>query len=154
MSLEQLQRMIDAAVQQSLLAHFLPPSRDVSMRSVASTSPERVYDKDSLSIQAPDSPAPSHVSHTLSLREVEQQEPGLSEDEGLLPDQPSFTGLFPQALFKSLLFKAVNTAQLGSTAAEPAPSSKGSLDPLFVELSKPVDFIPTAPLFLDVLKKQ
>lgn len=93
LSPEQIQHMIEAEVHQSLSARFLPPSRDTSVRSVASTSPDRSYHEGSLSIGAPDSPAPSHVSHPSSLVEVEQQEPDLSEDEGLLLDQPSFTGL-------------------------------------------------------------
>lgn len=80
----------------------------------------------------------------------------LSEDEGLLPEQPAFTGLFPQALFKSLLFKAVNTAGFSSssTVQSSTPATPGALDPLFVEPPKAVESIPTPPLFLDVIKKQ
>lgn len=74
----------------------------------------------------------------------------LSQDEGLPPEQPTFTGLFPQALFKSLLFKAVNTA--GFSMASPSlPSNagaQGTLDPLFAEPPKAVDSIPTPPFFL------
>lgn len=77
----------------------------------------------------------------------------LSKDEGLQPDKPAFTGLFPQALFKSLLHKAILTAQLSSPLAPPDPATteKGSLDPLFAEPSRPVDTIPTPPLFLDIV---
>lgn len=86
---------------------------------------------------------------------MDSGEPELSEDEGLPPDQPAFTGLFPQSLFKSLLLKAINTAQLGSTS-EPAPpqSGPGSFNSLFTEPAKAVTYIPTPPLFLEVLKKQ
>lgn len=95
------------------------------------------------------------MSHALTIVGIESQEPDLLEDEGLPPEQPAFTGLFPQAPFKSLLFKAVNTAQLGSGPPEPAPqSAPGSLNPLFAEPSRPVSSIPTPPLFLNVVKKQ
>lgn len=64
-----------------------------------------------------------------------------------------FTSLFPQAIFKSLFFKVVNAAQLGSSPQEPTPSAvPGSLNPLFAEPAKPVTSIP--PLFIDVIKKQ
>lgn len=104
--------MIATAVQQSLSARFLPPSRDASVRSFASVSPDRDYNVDSLFVAGLDSPAHSYVSHPSALGEVEPQEPDLLEDEDLPPEQPAFTGLFPQAIFKSLLFKVVNTAQL------------------------------------------
>lgn len=83
----------------------------------------------------------------LSFEEVYLREPDLSDDEDLPPEQAAFTGLFPPALFKSLLFKAVNTAQLASTEMIP-PTSRGSLDPMFAELTKPVDSIPVPLLFL------
>lgn len=77
------------------------------------------------------------------------------EDEELPPEQPAFTALFLQAIFKSLLHKAINTAQLGSSSTETAPSSShDDINPLFVEPSRPVDSIPILPLFLDVVKKQ
>lgn len=86
---------------------------------------------------------------------IDLGEPELSEDEGLPPDQPAFTGLFPQALFKSLMFKAINTAQLGTAPPqEPIPTGKGTLDPLFAEPTKAITCIPTPPLFLKVLRKQ
>lgn len=112
--------------------------------------------EDSLSIEAPDSPISSAGSLTYSLAEMDLLEHDLSEDEGLPPNQPAFTGLFPQALFKSLLFKAINTAHLGSTLSTPPlpPSSQEALDPLFVEPPRAVDSIPTPQLFLDVIKKQ
>lgn len=36
-----------------------------------------------------------------------------SDDEGILPDLPSFTGLFKPSLFKALLHKARQTTNLG-----------------------------------------
>lgn len=92
---------------------------------------------DSLSVAGSDSPTHSSISHVSAPREVDQQEPDLSEDEGLPPEQPAFTGLFPQAIFKSLLFKVVNVAQLGSSPPVPTPSAApGSLNPLFAEPDK------------------
>lgn len=38
-----------------------------------------------------------------------------SDNEGLGPDQPAFSGLFRLQVFKSLLFKAQNTTRLGCT---------------------------------------
>lgn len=103
----------------------------------------------------PGSLAPSHRSNLLLLGEVEPREPDLSEDEGLSPEEPAFTGLFPQALFKTLLFKAVNAAQLGSCSTELVPPpSHWSRNPLFVEPTKPLDSIPAPPLFLGVVRKQ
>lgn len=103
----------------------------------------------------PASPTSSHVSCPSFLEEVEPHELDLSEDEGLPPEQPAFTSLFLQALFKSLLFKAVNAAQVGPGSSEVVlPSSQGSLNPLFAEPASPVDSIPAPPLFLDVVRKQ
>lgn len=111
--------------------------------------------EDSLPTGAPGSPTTSHGSCPSLLEEVYSQEPDLSDDEGLPSEQPAFTGLFPLALFKSLLLKVVNTAQFGSGSAETIPpTSCGSLDPMFVEPIKPVDSIPAPSLFLDVVRKQ
>lgn len=38
-----------------------------------------------------------------------------SEDEDVLPDKPTFTGLFSPSLFKALLHKAIATTQLASS---------------------------------------
>lgn len=66
--------------------------------------------EDALSIVASASPA-SIVSCTSSLAAAaDLWDLDLSEDEGLPPNQPVFTGLLPQALFKTLLHKAINTA--------------------------------------------
>lgn len=124
------------------------------MRSFVSAAPDGIVQDNALSIETPVSPVSSCGSHPSSLAEMDSQEPDLSADEGLPPDQPSFTSLFPQAIFKSLLFKAINTAQLGSSPPVSIPSSsQGALNPLFAEPTKPVDCIPMPPLFLDVIKK-
>lgn len=152
---KQIQNIISAAVHQSLAAQFRPPSRALSVASGASASRLADCREDALQGAAPDSPI-STGSQVSSLAEAELHEFDLSEDEGLPPDQPAFTGLFPQALFKSLLFKAVNTAGLRPPfpAQMPTPAAHGALDPLFAEPPKAVDSIPTPPLFLDVIRKQ
>lgn len=84
---EHFQDMITAAIQRTLSAGFLPPNRDTSVRSCASTSPDRDYQDDSLSIGAPDSPAASHASRPSLLGEIKSREPDLSDDEGLPPEK-------------------------------------------------------------------
>lgn len=105
-------------------------------------------------VEAPASPVSTTGSQVSLSAELGFQDFDLSEDEGLPPDQPIFTGLFPQALFKSLLFKAVNTTGFSSSPAQPpTPAPSGALDLLFAELPKVMDSIPTPPLFLDVIRK-
>ncbi|XP_058045915.1 lamina-associated polypeptide 2-like [Ahaetulla prasina] len=101
------------------------------------------------------SPAQSIVSQHSFLEELERADPDLSEDEGLLPEQPAFTSLFPPNLFKSLLFKAKNVAQLGSSSAQSvASSSKDASDLVFSEPAHVVDTIPAPGLFIEVVKRQ
>lgn len=89
------------------------------------------------------------------LQEVEEHgDLELAEDEGTSPEQPASSGLFPLALFKSLLFKAHNAVGL----ANPAPASEGRLsttqDPLFVEHTPKLDVVPAPQLFLDNVRCQ
>lgn len=154
---EDIQQMIAAAMQQSLAAHIFPTSKRPAAHSIQSdlsVSPERGDVEDALSIVGSDFPTPSCVSRPSAFEDVEAQEPELSEDEGLPPDQPAFTGLFPQALFKSLLFKAINTVQLSTSSQPDPPPVAGSLNPLFAEPPRPVTAIPMPPFFLDVIRKQ
>lgn len=88
----------------------------------------------------------------MTLEEVDHQDPDLSDDEG---QQPAFTGLFPPAVFKTLLFKASNVAQLDPLVAEEAPPPpQRPFNPLFLEPAKPVDSVPAPLLFLDVIQCQ
>lgn len=152
---DQLQHLFEAAVQKSLSAGFRPPSCHGSVRSASSISPEQRVLESSQAARGPDSPTCSHSSQPSTSADVDFSDSGLLDDENLPPDQPAFTGLFPQSLFKSLLFKAVNSARLSSPIADPVPvSSSGSLDLMFAEPSRPVTSIPTPPLFLDVVKRQ
>lgn len=77
-----------------------------------------------------------------------------SEDEGLLPDAPAFTGLFRPSLLKSLLHKARLTTNLGKndTPLSKSQIASGPHDLLF-RLSKPdKDFIPCPQLFSEVIR--
>lgn len=79
----------------------------------------------------------------------------LSDDEGLVPDQPPFIGLFRPQIFQSLLHKAIATTCLGSVSS--APSSSTVANPasaMFAEPSVEPETIPAPKLFLDVLHRQ
>lgn len=149
---EQLQQLIEAAVQKSLAAGYCLSTRT---ESVWSALPVR---KVSVTVQPtkdPRSPTGSQTTHHSVLTEADYSDSGLSDDEDLLPEQPAFMGLFPQFLFKSLLFKAINMAQLSSPVIKPVPAPPpGSLDPMFAEPVKLVTATPTPPLFLNIIKWQ
>lgn len=155
LSSDQLQKMIEAAVQKTLAAGRRPSSVAGSVRSA---SPEQPHSSGHAPPRPPRSPSCSHAGQLSSLSDEDisdNSDSGLSDDENLPPDQPASTALFPQALFRSLLFKAVNTARLSSTDSNPSVSGpSGTLDPMFAEPPKPITTIPTPPLFLDVVKRQ
>ncbi|XP_013915501.1 PREDICTED: uncharacterized protein LOC106543922 [Thamnophis sirtalis] len=87
-----------------------------------------------------------------------EEEPGdkkFSDDESLVPDWPTFTDLFQPALFKSFLYKAKTTANMGVTDAPPETSL--SLDPtewLFSEPFPEQEGTPSPKLFVDVIQQQ
>lgn len=91
-----------------------------------------------------------------SLSEADEvPEAALSDDEGLLPDQSPFIGLFRPQMFGSLLFKAIVTTQLGEVPS--SSTAHSSLDPasaLFAEPTIDPETIPAPKLFLDVLHRQ
>lgn len=161
---EHLQQLITEVVQRSL-SGWVPSATSVpSVVACPSVDPDSEdQDDDCLSLMVPDSPLNSYYNDHSVMEAFVFGEPGLSEDEGLPPDQPAFSSLFPQALFKPLPFKAINTAQLGSVSAQHAvPSGQGSLDPLFagkqwrpfVSLCQGDLLYPYTAFFLEVLKKQ
>lgn len=73
-----------------------------------------------------------------------------------MPDQPAFAGLFRPSLFKSLLFKAKNTARLGTHLPSPDPTSEtvDDMDSLFSEPTTEAEVVPLPRLFLDVVQRQ
>lgn len=85
----------------------------------------------------------------------EAPDAALSDDEGLIPDQSPFIGLFNPQLFRSLLFKAIATTRLGEIP--PAVSTPSTSDPASALFAEPVvapETVPAPKLFLDVLQRQ
>lgn len=77
----------------------------------------------------------------------------LSEDEGIAPDKPVFSGLFIPSLFKSLLHKAKVTTKLADASlqdTQQAPSQPH--DNLFSALKMEKEFIPCPQLFSEVVQ--
>lgn len=89
--------------------HDLPPH----LQGAFPPLPEQSYHAPSQGSQSPPDP-----------QEEGQRELDLSDDEGLAPDQPAFTGLFQPSLFKPLLFKAKNSAQPGAQTAVTEPEGQ------------------------------
>lgn len=83
-------------------------------------------------------------------------EPGLSDDEDLSPDQPSFVGLFKPQVFRSLLHKAKLTTRLGISLPKAGSPEKGvgTSASLFVEPTFEAEEIPGPKLFKDVVMRQ
>lgn len=103
LSPDQIHQIVAATVQQSLASQFRPSCRARSVSSGFSASCSEVCCEKPLKVGAPVSPASSTGSHVSSSAEMDLQDFDLSEDEGLPPEQPAFTGLFPQALFKAVV---------------------------------------------------
>lgn len=91
------------------------------MLPIASESTAHEFQMISYLFRDSGSSSHSHVGGPSPFKRADCQDPDLSYD-GLLPEQPAFIGLFPPAIFRSLLFKAVNAAQLGPSSAGDAPS--------------------------------
>lgn len=73
----------------------------------------------------------------------------------MTPDLPTFLGLFQPSLFKSLLFKAKTSANLGAkVAATPARSQAMSAETLFSENTIEADPVPTPKIFVDLVQRQ
>lgn len=83
-------------------------------------------------------------------------EPGLSDDEDLSPDQPTFIGLFKPQVFRSLLHKAKLTTGLGLPAPKSSPLGDiaGPSSSLFEEPTHEAEEIPGLKLFRDVVTRQ
>lgn len=80
-------------------------------------------------------------------------EPGLSDDEDLAPDQPSFIGLFKPQVFRSLLHKAKIITGLGLKEPQPETSADPSIPSaaLFTELAFEAEEIPGPKMFRDII---
>lgn len=104
--------------------------------------------------------SPSTASEGSGSEEEEQKDLGFSEDEdSQVPEVPAITGLFPPAMFSSLLRKAKATAELDGTpypnqAAATPSTSGGTRKGPFHRPQVQKEEIPTPDLFLEVLKSQ
>lgn len=86
--------------------------------------------------------------------ETYPEEVEFSEDEGLPPDKPVFTGLFCPSVFKSLLHKAKVSTKFGIAEVSPDSAAQSSAphDAVFQVSKLDHDVIPCPPLFIDVIK--
>lgn len=135
----------------SLLAAGLPQSGQPPLRAPSASTSARGRHS-----TRPRSPVREEAGSSANSDQGEDfpEDLEFSEDEGLAPDAPAFTGLFRPALFRSLLHKA--RLAMNFSAPETDPNSgqleKGPLDSLF-KLSKPdKDCIPLPQLFSEVIK--
>lgn len=80
----------------------------------------------------------------------------LSDDEGLVPNQPAFIGLFSPQVFRSLLFKALSVTRLGGTPppGEVPSTSTIPASSLFAEPEVEPEMVPAPKLFTDVILRQ
>lgn len=122
------------------------PSMSASLQLPASLDP------------GPGSPSQQDSTHSTDFLwgDDDLGDPEFSEDEGLLPDKPAFTGLFRPSIFKSLLHKAKVSTNMGVSEA-PVVQSQGAHHPhddLLVVPSTEQEFIPCPKLFAEVIQKQ
>ncbi|XP_015679209.1 uncharacterized protein LOC107294491 [Protobothrops mucrosquamatus] len=155
---EQMQLLISQAVAQAVAStlHHRARTESIASEVPSHSNASYVSQAEAAAYQGPVSPFNSSRSRRSFTGDDEQRELGLSEDEDLPPDPPTFTGLFNPALFKSLLHKARSTAQLGPEGipeAEPStsqgPTSKICSEPTFTQ-----QYIPCPPLFLNEVQRQ
>lgn len=85
-----------------------------------------------------------------------QRDLDLLDNEDLMPDQPTFVGLFCPQLFKSLLHKAKTTTQHGTVQTAPVTATglDNPVDLLFAEPTIELEEIPAPRLFLDIVHRQ
>ncbi|XP_058017916.1 lamina-associated polypeptide 2-like [Ahaetulla prasina] len=99
------------------------------------------------------SDSPSEAESSPSM-EDEQWDQELSEEEGFLPEQPMFKGLFRPHLFKALLSKAKAVTKQGLLGEQSACPEQDPADMLFSEPTVETETVPAPKLFLDMIKKQ
>lgn len=99
--------------------------------------------------------SPTSAEQDAMSEADEVRDETLSDDEGILPDQPPFIGLFRPQVFRSLLFKAIATTWLGKVPSSSAtPSSLDPASAMFAEPTIHPETIPAPKLFIDVLHRQ
>ncbi|XP_058037681.1 uncharacterized protein LOC131197525 [Ahaetulla prasina] len=146
--------MIAAAVQRGITASRQTQTHSwVSDYAASQTSHDLVHDYTTTQAEDFQVHSPSQAS---LVDEGDLRDQNLSEDEDLVPDQPSFVGLFNPQLFRSLLHKAKVTTRLGVTHTAPDPTS-GTTDPPLDLFSVPViesEEVPAPKLFVEVVDRQ
>lgn len=149
---EAIKQGITAGMQQTRQARSVASEFCMHPGQHQTSQPPREFS----ALQGPCSPASSRQSQSLFLEEEGQKNLQLSEDEGLIPDQPAFAGLFCLSLFKPLLFMAKNTARLGAIPAtsDPALELANPADSLFPEPTTETEVVPAPKLFIDVVQRQ
>lgn len=105
----------------------------------------------------PESPCQQDSLHSDDsvLEENYQPEFEFSEDEGLMPERPGFTGLFCPSVFKSLLHKAKVSTNVGVVEGS-SDQIQGSSNPskdLFMIPKPEQEFIPCPTLFSEVIQR-
>lgn len=115
-------------------------------------------------VQFPEHPSGRHASPSQqessqsdgsSIEEDYPDDLEFSEDEGLWPDRPAFTGLFRPSVFKSLLHKAKVATNIG-VFEDHSDQSQGSAAPhdyLFMVPKQEQEFIPCPKLFSEVIQR-
>lgn len=156
----QMSLLISEAIAQGIAAglqqnhQMASTASDITLNQGQHSVPQ--VPRDLSAFQRPHSPTSSMQIREYLLDDEEHRELMLSEDEGMAPEPPAFTGLFRPALFKTLntRHKANTTAHIGADPAM-SDSALGLSDPndlLFSEPATGNTEIPSPKLFLDVVQ--
>lgn len=107
-------------------------------------------------LREPHSPPPSIHSEASLEGEEELGDFEFSEDERVSLEKPMYFGLFCPNLFKTLLFKAKTTANMGrmESLADYPMEPKDPCASLFTEQVTAQEVIPSPKFFVDVIKRQ
>lgn len=108
----------------------------------------------SLAPPQPSAQAFGHLEEPLQ-DEVYLEDFELSDNEEMIPDKPTFPGLFRPSLFKSLLHKTKMATNMGQGLDQPS-TSQSQPDPngnLFLVSKPDYDFVPCPDLFSQVIQR-
>lgn len=90
----------------------------------------------------------------INFDDDENRDMDFSDDKVMLPDKPTFTGLFRPSLFKYLLHKAIVTTQLATSQTQ--ADQQGDPNPheaLFAIPKAEREFIPCPQLFTEMIQR-
>lgn len=115
-------RAIQQGLAQGLQQGFAPPIHQY----VAEPQPQPQFLHEDVS-EVLHIDSPDHSNHrSVSEEEEESRDLAVSDDEGLIPDQPALIGLFQHQLFRSLLYKALSVTGGGTSSVELHSSALGA----------------------------